>query len=129
MKTQGTQEQATIRYSSADAPAEGIFDRLFAWLDNSLVRQAAGELARECHVALWETTCEKADEMSRDGARGYVRAFAPEFLAREVDLVLQRRRVRGSLRSRILADATEQVVELVLKDMWRTTSRRLQKAA
>ena len=28
----------------ANPPAEGVLDRLFAWLDLSLVRQAGGEL-------------------------------------------------------------------------------------
>ncbi len=88
------------------------------------MRQAAGELARECHTAVWEVTCEKARGMSRDEARGYIRAFAPDFLRKEVDLVLQRRRVRESLRQRILAEATEQLVDLVLKDVNRTRSRR-----
>ena len=88
------------------------------------MRQAGGELARECHAAVWEVTCEKARGMSRDEARGYIRAFAPEFLGKEVDLVLQRRRVRESLRQRILAEATEQLVELVVKDIYRTRSRR-----
>ena len=104
---------------------EGLLDRLFAWLDMSLVRQAGGELARECHTAVWEATSEKARGMSRDEARGYIRAFAPEFLRREIDLVLQRRRVRVSLRQRILAEATEQLVELVLKDVCRAKPRRL----
>ena len=62
--------------------------------------------------------------MSRDEARGYIRAFAPEFLRKEVNLVLQRRRVRESLRQRILAEATEQLLELVVKDIHRTKSRR-----
>ncbi|MGO9107990.1 MAG: hypothetical protein ACLP9L_02045 [Thermoguttaceae bacterium] len=109
---------------TANPPAENLLDRLFAWLDISLVRQAAGELARECHTAVWETTWEKAHGMSRDEARGYIRAFAPEFLVKEVDLVLQRRRVRESLRLRILAEATEQLVELVIKDIHRTKPRR-----
>ena len=98
-------------------PAEGILHRLLAWLDVSLVRQAAGELARECHIAVGEATYEKVCRMSRDEARGYIRALAPEFLDKEVDLVLQRRRVRASLRQRILAEATEQIVELVVKDV------------
>ena len=88
------------------------------------MRQAAGELARECHAAVWEVTFEKAREMSRDEARGYIRAFAPEFLLKEVDLVMQRRRVRESLRQRILAEAAEQLVELVANDIYRTGSRR-----
>ena len=105
---------------TANPPSESVLDQFFAWIDASLVRQAAGELARECHTAMWEVTCEKAREMSRDAARGYLRAFAPEFLRGEVDLVLQRRRVRESLRRRIVAEATEQLVELVLKDVYRT---------
>jgi len=104
--------------------SEGLLDRLFAWLDISLVRQAAGELARECHNAVWEATHEEARSMSRDEARGYVRAFAPEVLLREVDLVLQRRRVGEFLRQQILAEATEQLVELVVKDIHRFKSGR-----
>ena len=47
-----------------------------------------------------------------------------KFLQREVDLVLQRRRVGESLRQQILAEATEQLVELVVKDVFRFKSRR-----
>lgn len=104
--------------------SEGILDRLFAWLDISLIEQAAGELARECRSTVWEATNDKACGMSRDEARGYIRAFAPEFLVREVDLVLQRRRVRESLRQRILVEATNQLVELVVKDIYGAKSRR-----
>jgi len=124
MKTTDKPKHATHPVRARNQPAENLLDRLFAWLDISLVRQAAGELARECHTAVWETTWEKARGMSRDEARGYIRAFAPEFLLKEVDLVLQRRRVRESLRQRILAEATDQLVELVVKDVWRTKSRR-----
>jgi len=99
-------------------------DRLFVWLDISLVRQAAGELARECHIAVWQATCEAARGMSRDEARGYIRAYAPHFLDQEVDVVLQRRRVRDSLRQRILAEAVDQVVDLVIKDLYRTRARK-----
>jgi hypothetical protein len=102
-----------------------VFDRLFAWLDASLVHQAAGELARECHAAVWEAVGEQAIAMSRNEARGYIRAFAPEFLEKEVGLVLQRRRVRESLRQRIVLEATEQVVELILKDAHRSKLRRV----
>ena len=37
----------------------------------------------------------------------------------------QRRRVRGALRQRILAEAAEQLVELVVKDVDRAKSRRM----
>jgi hypothetical protein len=129
MKTNGNRKQASARLQTSSLPSEGVLDRLFVWLDTSLVRQTAGELARECHIALWEAAFEQAREMSRDDAREYIRAMAPEFLVREVDPVLQRRRVRESLRLRILADATDQVVELVLKDVQRAKSRRVARAA
>jgi hypothetical protein len=128
MKTNGNRKQATARHTS-NVPTEGVLDRLFIWLDTSLVRQTAGELARECHIALWEAACDRAAQLSQDEARGYIRALAPKFLVHEVDPVLQRRRVRESLRLRILADATDQVVELVLKDVQRAKSRRVSRAA
>ena len=124
MNTTDKSKQPQPSGRARNPSAENLLDRLFAWLDISLVRQAAGELARECHTAVWEVTCEKARGMSRDEARGYIRAYAPEFLLKEVDLVLQRRRVRESLRQRILAEATEQLIELVVKDVYRTKSRR-----
>ena len=62
--------------------------------------------------------------MTREKARGQILAVSPEFLLRKVDVVLQRRRVRESLRRRILAEAAELVVELVLKDVHRAKSRR-----
>src|SRR5208282_2604161 len=84
MKTTDTPKRHAHPARKPNLPNESILDRLFAWLDMSLVRQAAGELARECHVAIWEATYEEARRMSRDEARGYIRAHAPEFLQREV---------------------------------------------
>jgi hypothetical protein len=124
MNTTAKQKQALHFTQTSRSSSEGLLDRLFAWLDISLVRQAGGELARECHDAVWELTYEKARSMSRDEARGYIRAFAPDFLQKEVDLVLQRRRVRESLRQEILAEAAEQLVDLVVKNLYRTKSRR-----
>ncbi len=129
MKTNSSRKQPTALGHASSLPMEGVLDRLFIWLDTSLVRQTAGELARECHIALWEATNERAAQMSRDDAREYIRGMAPEFLVHEVDPVLQRRRVRESLRLRILAEATEQVVELVLKDVQRAKTRRISRAA
>ena len=100
MNTTDKPKQPADRARRPDLSTDGLLDRLFAWLDISLVRQAAGELARECHAAVWEATYEKARGMSRDEARGYVRAFAPEFLSKEVDLVLQRQ-----TRARVVAAA------------------------
>ena len=102
---------------------DSFLDPLFVWLDASLVRQAAGELVSECHAALWGHAREKAGEMTLPEAKEYIRALAPEFLVREVDLVLQRRRVPESLRQRILAEATEHLVALVAKNLNRFKGR------
>ena len=129
MKTNGNRKQSTAPRHTSNSLTEGVLDRLFIWLDNSLVRQTAGELARECHIALWDAAYECAAPMPRDEAREYIRSMAPEFLVHEVDPVLQRRRVRESLRLKILDEATDQVVELVLKDVLRAKSRRVARAA
>ena len=102
---------------------DNFLDQLFVWLDASLVRQSAGELARECQAAVWGHTCEKVRELTLAEAKEYIRAAAPEFLLREVDLVLQRRRVGESLRQRILAEATEQLATLVVKNLARSKGR------
>ena len=94
MNTTDKPKQPAHPACTPNPPSEGLLDRLFAWLDMSLgAHRQRGELARECHTAVWEVTFEEARGMSRDEARGYIRAYAPEFLLKEVDLVLQRRRV------------------------------------
>ena len=70
MKTSGKQLRSNARSRSRTPSPEGTLERLFAWLDHSLVRQAAGELARECHVDLWEATSERASQMTRDEGAG-----------------------------------------------------------
>ena len=124
MNTTDKPKQTARPARTRNPSPEGVLDRLFAWLDMSLVRQAGGELARECHTAVWEVTCEKARRMSRDKVRGYIRAYAPEFLHKEVRPGSARRRVRESLKQRILAEATDQLVELVVKDLCRAKVRR-----
>jgi hypothetical protein len=124
MKASGKPVKPAIRRHLSNSPGEVVLDQLFVWLDNSLVLQTASELARQCQVALWEATCDRIIGMSRDDAREYLRAHAGEFLVRKVAIVLQRRRVRESLRLKILSEAAEHVVELVMKDLHRAKSRR-----
>ena len=124
MKASVKPAKPSARRHASQSPAEVVLDQLFVWLDNSLVLQTAGELARECHHAVWEAAGERAIGMSRDDAREFIRARVPEFWFRKVAVVLQRCRVRESLRLRILAEAAEQVVELVMKDLHRAKSRR-----
>jgi hypothetical protein len=60
--------------------------------------------------------------MSIPQARGYIRALAPGFVAREIDAVLSRRRISPSLRAGIFAEAIEQVTALVVDDIARLRS-------
>ena len=96
---------------------DSLADLLFQWLDAPLVRQTAGEVARECHIAVWNHVYPKTHDVSHDQVRGYVRAVAPGFIVREVDTVLHRRRVSGTLRPRVVAEATEQLIELIASDL------------
>ena len=94
-----------------------LAERVFHWLDAPLVKQTAGEVARECRSALWENVYPRIRDVSRDQAKGYVRAVAPSFVVVEVDAVLARRRVSGSLRPRVVEEATQQLVKLIVDDI------------
>ncbi|MGA2063476.1 MAG: hypothetical protein ABSG86_00825 [Thermoguttaceae bacterium] len=106
---------------------------LFHWLHGPLARQAAGEVARECRPALLSRALEAIEPMSIPQSLGYVRALAPGFVDREIDAVISRRRISPSLRTRIFAEAIEQVIALVVDDIARlrsaTGSARMAKAA
>ena len=110
MKASGKPAKPTARrHSVAVANAEVVLT-FFVWLDNSLVLQTAGELyagVSPCPLGShWRT-----GDWHVAGRREYLRSRPPEFLVRKVAVVLQQRRVRESLRLRILAEAAEQVVE------------------
>ena len=95
---------------------------LFHWLHGPLARQAAGEVARECRPAVVARALTAVQQMSIPQARGYIRALAPGFVAREIDAVLSRRRISPSLRAGIFAEAIEQVIALVVDDIARLRS-------
>lgn len=111
-----------------------LLDHLFAWIDAPLVRQAAGEVVRECRAALWDCVYKPTRGMTRPQARGYIRAIAPAFANHEVDAVLSRRRLGSYLRSQVVAAATVQLAEVVADDVSvvqssRTTKSRVARAA
>ena len=94
-----------------------LLDWLFWWLDAPLVRQAAGEVARECRAAVSGSVARRTRGMSRPQVRGYVRAMVPAFVAQEVDVVLERRRIDRSLRGQVAAEAIEQLIDAVAEDI------------
>ena len=101
-----------------------LLGSLFRWFHTPLIRQTGGEVARECHAALWDHTFARTRDMTAAQVRGYLRAIAPGFIAREIDAVLGRRRVRGSLRPQVLASAVQQVTELIVADVACVQARR-----
>jgi hypothetical protein len=94
-----------------------LLDILLHWLDAPLVRQAAGEVARECRAGLWQHVRRRLRGMSQAQARGYLRAVAPGFVGNEVDAVLIRRRAGLHLRSQVAAQAVEALIDLVADDL------------
>jgi hypothetical protein len=87
------------------------------WLDARLVKQAAGEVARECRAALAARAVSSIGHTGAPQCRGYLRALAPVFVVREIDAVLSRRRISRSLRAAVFAEAIEQAIELVVDDI------------
>ena len=59
-----------------------LVDGILQWIDAPLVGQSAGEVARECRDALWRHVSGRIRGMTAAQARGYLRALAPQFVAR-----------------------------------------------
>ena len=62
--------------------------------------------------------------MTAAQARGYLRALAPHFVGPEVDAVLSRRRASPHIRSRVVAQAIEEVLDLLADDIHYAELRR-----
>jgi hypothetical protein len=97
--------------------ADHLLDLLLQWLDAPIIKQAAGEVARECRAALWHHVHKRIHGMSLAQARGYIRAVAPSFVGNEVDVVLSRRRASGHIRPQVVALAIEEVIDLLSDDI------------
>ena len=54
-----------------------LVDGIIQWIDAPLVRQSAGEVARECRDALWRHVSGRIRGMTVAQARGYLRAWRP----------------------------------------------------
>jgi uncharacterized membrane protein len=94
-----------------------LLDILLRWLEAPVVRQAAGEVARECRPGLWQHVRQRLVGMSLAQARGYLRAVAPGFVGHEVDAVLIRRRAGLHLHAQVAAQAVEVLIDLVADDL------------
>ena len=117
MKTCSSLHSMHARPAKTIAWLDDLLDTLHVRFHASLVSQTAGEVARECHHAVWRHVLARCGHMNAAQARGYVRAIASSFIVGEVDAVLCRRRTSFSLRGRVVAEAREQLVELIVDDL------------
>jgi hypothetical protein len=97
--------------------ADRLFDLLVQWLEAPIIRQTAGEVARECREPLWEHVHGRIGGMTPAQARGYIRAIAPDFVCDEVDAVLSRRRASVYVRPRVIDQAVEGLLDLLADDI------------
>jgi hypothetical protein len=93
-----------------------LAEAFLGWLYAPLVKQAAGEVARDCRAAIAAHAMPSIRGVNVQQARGYLRALSPGFVLREIDAVLSRRRIGRALRPCVFAEALEQVIQLVLAD-------------
>jgi hypothetical protein len=95
-------------------------NRLLALLHpshDSLVAELSAQLTRRCQDSVWKCIRHQAGRMSRDMARGYVRAHAIRCVAAEMDAGSMPFRGGESLRPQVAAAAVAQLIALTLKDM------------
>jgi hypothetical protein len=97
--------------------ADRLLDSLSLWVEAPLVKQAAGEVARECRLEVLDHIRARTWGMTSARVRGYIRAVAPQFVAAEVDAVLSWRRAGSHLRPYVIAEAIEQLIDLVVDDV------------
>jgi len=95
--------------------------RLFAFLlerqDARLIEQLAEQIAQHCRTALYDSVRQNAVGMTADMLRGYLRAYATGLVAAAPETSSIPPEMADDFRPRVLAAATEQVVDLVVTDL------------
>ena len=92
------------------------------WHSKTLVRQVAGEVARQCRSRLLQRVCRHTGNMSMAEIRGYLRAQAAECVVIEVDEAVGRGRLQMALRSARMDAAIDQLVTAAACDAFFETS-------
>jgi hypothetical protein len=93
-----------------------LWTLFFPWHRVRWIKQAGGEVARECRTQLWQRVRRSALGMSTPELRGYARAHAAVVAATQVDQVLARRSLRPNLRDRVLSSSVDQLVAMAIHD-------------
>ena len=98
--------------------AESILRFLFPWDKDSLARQAAGQIARQCRDGLVRRVYPRTANMSMAEVRGYLRAHATGCVVAEVDRAVQNGRLQLALHKRVTQHAIDQLVAAVAHDVF-----------
>ena len=97
--------------------ANGLLGILFPWHNGGLVKQVAGEVARQCRAGLWRRVYPHAANMSIAQIRGYVRSHAAGCVDEEVSCSLSRRRLNPALHRRVTDAAVDQLILMLAHDI------------
>ena len=81
------------------------------------VAHLAAALARHCRESVHGSVCEKAAQMSRDMARGYLRAHASHCVAARLDAVTIPSNGGERIRSKVASAAVAQLISAVMRDL------------
>jgi hypothetical protein len=97
--------------------ARGLLDLLFLRHNHFLAQRIGGEVARQCHANLWHCGRSRLERMSAAAIRGYVSAYASNYIGPKADVLLLRRGVDPSLRAAVVHAAIDQLVGMVIRDV------------
>jgi hypothetical protein len=102
----------------------GLFSFLTANRSGGRVNRLAQEIARRSHAAVWNRVERRAATMRLAEVRGYVRARAAQVIHDQADQVLRGQGpIAESLRPQLIAQATERVVSLIVRDLLNLPAR------
>lgn len=82
-----------------------------------LVKQVAGEVARQCYAGLWQRLCGRVHMASIAEVRGCARAYSAAMVEVEVDSALERHRLSEEFHPWVVESAKDQLIAMVIRDV------------
>jgi hypothetical protein len=105
--------------------------RITQWLVSDRLAEMAERVAGRSRLAVWQRVTDKLAALGPTEARGYIRSRAIAVIHAETDRLIEQEGPRvGKIRERIIASATQSLVEsIVVQLQQRRTSLPLRHAA
>ncbi len=88
------------------------------------IRETGSEVARACRTRVYQRVAGRLTGMQLSEIRGYARAHARELVENKVDTALKGKWSAEQIRSRLVAEAIEQVISMVIHDLLHAGSDR-----